>query len=84
MSGCGYVDRPIKNGHEFGTKINLTRKEQKQRNVFYDYFIFIMLIIRHSNPTISGTSHESCWFLSLTSIFRIHIAVQIFYYSVGF
>jgi len=54
MSGCGDVSRPIKNGNEFKKKINLTRNNQKQRNVFYADFIFIMLIISHSNPTIAG------------------------------
>jgi hypothetical protein len=55
---------PIENGNEFKTKINLTRKDQKQKNEFYADFIFIMLIIRHSNPTIAGTSHKSGCFFS--------------------
>ena len=43
MSGCGDVCRPVKNCNECKTKINLTRKDQKQRNVFYADFIFIIL-----------------------------------------
>jgi len=77
MSGCGDVSVPIKNCFESQTKINLTREDKKQSNLFYAGFFFIMLIISHSDPTIAGTSHESGGFFSYCPTFFFNVLLTV-------